>query len=40
MIMDIADMAMFHGLNERVSADNLARMLHFYTTVIRGTDEL
>lgn len=39
MLMPASDMAMFHGLNERVSADNLARMTHFYTTLLERSDE-
>ena len=29
---------MFHGVNERVSLPNLARMCGFYELVVRGAD--
>lgn len=35
-----ADLARFHGTNERISVDNYAGMIQFYERLMRNTDEL
>jgi len=34
--MHVEELKMFHGINERVSLDNLARLLSFYSTLLRS----
>ncbi len=34
MVIDSADLATFHGVNERISIDNLVKATSFYATLI------